>query len=108
MEEILNLVPADVIAGKIQYLLNATYVTRAGVEIPDNSAVEAGVKLWLAYCVGMPVQRSEIVQVNVEGDGALDRMLATPAGRAAMQRKLAEAEMRATVQSNPPSANQAG
>lgn len=81
--------PPEVVAAKIEVLLNATHVTRGGQHIVDNRGVEAGLKLLLAYQVGLPVQRQEIVNFNVDGDKAIeDRMRKSPALRKAMIRKL--------------------
>jgi hypothetical protein len=81
------------IVGYIEDLLAATHVTKGGNIIPDNRAREAAVKLLLAYVVGLPVQRQEIIQKFI--DGSLDTeeaILASPALRSTLARKIARVE----------------
>jgi len=59
----------DLIAEKIEALLHATRPTKYG-EAADVRAMEAGIKLYLAYAVGLPTQRQEIVTVNLEADNS--------------------------------------
>ena len=81
--------PPDRIAETIEKLLTATHLTKGGQKIDDNRAIEAGVKLLLAYQIGLPVQRQEIVQMNIDGDAQVEeRMLKSPAVRQALREKL--------------------
>lgn len=59
-------IPATTIIDKIKDLLKATHVTKGGHYIDDNRAQESAVKLWLAYVIGLPTQRIETINVNVE------------------------------------------
>ncbi len=79
----------EFIAGKIDELLNATHVTKGGKRIADNRAREAGLKLLMAYLIGLPVQRQEIVQVNFDSLEELQRRAQqSPALRAAVAKIL--------------------
>lgn len=87
-------VSPDLVADKIKQLLDMTRMTKAG-EVPDVRAMEAGIKLYLAYAVGLPTQRSEIVQVNVDADNALgleERLRHSPALRAMFRKMLDNVE----------------
>lgn len=87
--------PPDDIAAGIKRLLNTRRYNKDGVDIgPDTRALEAGCKLALAYSVGLPVQRQEILSVALDADNALglaDR-LRSPAVRAALRAELEKAE----------------
>lgn len=86
------------IANKINELLDMTRTLKDGSEIPDVRAREAGVKLALAYMVGLPTQRQEIISVSVDADssaGLKDRLAASPALRAALRRSLDDADSKA-------------
>ena len=79
----------EFIAGKVEELLNATHVTQGGREIADNRAREAGLKLLMAYLVGLPVQRQEIVQVSFDSLEELQkRAQQSPALRSAVAKIL--------------------
>jgi hypothetical protein len=79
----------EFIAGKIDELLNATHVTKGGQVIADNRAREAGLRLLMAYLIGPPVQRQEIVQVNFDSLEELQRRAQqSPALRAAVAKIL--------------------
>ena len=89
-------VSPDDIGRTIARLLGATRMLKNGVtELPDSRAQEAGVKLWLAYSIGLPVQRSEVVNVNLgveESDQLEERLAKSPALRRALARMLAKHE----------------
>ena len=76
----------------IKSLLTADRRTKEGYE-PDWRAREAGAKLWLAYQVGLPVQRQEIHQ-TVVNKSEEDNMktLQSPAMLAAMKNLIARVE----------------
>ena len=77
--------PPDLIAGKIEELLHATHKTRGGNDIPDNRAREAAVKLLISYLVGLPVQRTENVNINIDSmEDLQSRMKGSPAVQAAL------------------------
>ena len=61
----------------------------------DMRAMESGLKLLLAYMVGLPVQRQEVVQVNLDADSAVglkERLMKSPALCEALKKMLVEAE----------------
>jgi hypothetical protein len=92
--------PADDVAKTIASLMTAKLVRKDGVEYPDIRAQEAGVKLWLAYMVGMPVQRQEVVTVNLDADseaGMVDRLRSSPALRAQLRKILDSVDDSAAV-----------
>ncbi len=81
LQQLAALLPPALIAEKIQGMLNATYESGGKVKT-DWRAVEAGVKLWMSYQIGMPVQRQVILQQKSEsGEETLERLLASPASR---------------------------
>lgn len=91
--------PPERIVERLDQLIHATRTTRHGVEI-DSRAVESGVKLWLAYVVGLPIQRQEVVSVNLNADSSLDieeRLANSPALREQLRRSLAAADAAAGV-----------
>lgn len=79
----------EFIAGKIEELMGATHVTAGGKLIPDNRAREAGLRLLMAYLIGLPVQRQEIVQLNFDSLEELQRRAQqSPALRSAVAKIL--------------------
>ncbi len=99
LERLAAEVPADTILDGIRKLLAATFVTKSGKEHPDYRAREAGLKLWLNYLVGLPVQRQVIANVpppksREESWHEIER---SPAARAALRRVLDDADRRAEV-----------
>jgi len=82
------------VADTIKDMLEATRPTKHG-EVPDGRQREAGVKLWLAYMVGLPVQRQEIVSVQLDAEAELgirERLRHSPALRANLRRMIDEIE----------------
>lgn len=103
-EKIIRLItdrlPPEKIADKLDQLIHATRMTKHG-EVIDTRSVEAGVKLWLAYAVGLPVQRTESVNVTLDADAALgieERLAKSPALREQLRRSLEAAEAAAAGQ----------
>jgi hypothetical protein len=87
-------VPPAEVADAIGDMIRAKRVTKNGVEV-DGRQREAGVKLWLAYAVGLPVQRVESVNVNLDaesGVGLRERLAKSPALRAALRKELDAAD----------------
>jgi hypothetical protein len=81
------------LVGYIEDLLAATHVTKGGNVIPDNRARESAVKLLLAYVVGLPVQRQEIIQTFIDGSKDTEAaILASPSLRSALAMKIAQAD----------------
>ena len=79
------------VAESVNELLSAKRITKLGQEFPDYRAMEAGIKLYLAYTIGLPVQRQEVITVNVDAeteDGMADRLSKSPALRAALRKAL--------------------
>lgn len=75
--------------------LVATRTTGAGVCEPDTRSRLEAAKLALYYIVGMPVQRTESVNVNADAasqGNMVARLRSSPALRAAIRRALLEAE----------------
>jgi len=92
--------PQD-IAKTIKALMGAHRALKDGTVLLDTRANEAGVKLALAYLVGVPVQRQEIVQVNVDADASADmlaRLKSSPALRDQLAKLLAEANETGAVE----------
>ena len=86
-----DLVPPEVIAAKIMEMLDAEIENARGQTYPDWRAREAGIKLYLSYQLGMPVQRQIVVNETRESTGqTLERLLASPASRRALQSVLDE------------------
>ncbi len=89
LSKLAELIPVEFVAEKILQLLNAEIVNARGESYPDNRAIEAGVKLYMSYQVGMPVQRQVIVnQTSESAAQTLERLLESPASRRALQQVL--------------------
>lgn len=87
-------IPAATIIDGINKLLEATFVTKSGKKHPDFRAREAGLKLWLNYLVGLPIQR-QIIATAASPESrtaAWDRLLQSPAARAEIRRMLDDAD----------------
>ena len=93
--------PAERIAETLARLMEATVrVVRgrgenARAEIDDHRAQVEALKLMLAYRDGRPVERQEVVSVNLDAEaapGIAERLRASPALRLQLRRMLAEAE----------------
>jgi hypothetical protein len=77
-------VPPDTVGAVIAKMLDAKRVLKNGTILDDPRTMEAGVKLYLAYMVGTPIQRSEVVSVNLDADSAVgmeERLRHSPALR---------------------------
>ena len=88
-------VDPDKVGQVIGKMMEATRTLKDGRELPDTRTQEAGVKLYLAYMVGMPVQRSETVNVNVDADSAIgmeERLRHSPTLRAMFRKMLDKVE----------------
>jgi hypothetical protein len=76
-------------------LCEAECITNGGRKIPDNRTRLAAITLVLAYMVGRPVERQEIISVNVDADseaGMLERLKSSPALRAQLRKVLDAAD----------------
>ena len=97
LKRLAELVTPERIAEKIHEMLDATTLVRTGSESteerPDWRTVEAAVKLWLAYQLGMPVQRQVIVQQAAEtSEGTMDRLMSSPAAIKVLESMLTKAK----------------
>lgn len=91
-EVLARAVPASEIGELIKTMMSATRQTKHGEE-PEWRAREAAAKLWLAYQVGLPVQRQEIAQtITTRSEADNLRVLATPATLAAVKAMVQKAE----------------
>ena len=87
--------PVDAIVDLLVSLVNAEIITKGGHRIADNRTRLAAATLMLNYLVGRPVERQEIVTVNVDADseaGMMDRLAKSPALRASFRKILDAAE----------------
>lgn len=58
---LIKVITPDRIIDKIEEMLEATYPNGQ----PDWRSQESACKLWMAYAIGLPVQRQEIIQHNI-------------------------------------------
>jgi hypothetical protein len=82
-------IPADQIRQTIQEMMSAERPLKGGASIPDWRAREAAVKLWLAYCEGLPIQRQQIVTHQVSGPDLWETAKTNPHVREALRNQLA-------------------
>jgi hypothetical protein len=83
------------IATLLAELCEAESLTNGGNRRPDHRTRLAAVTLVLAYLVGRPVERQEIIQVNLDADaseGLMARLKSSPALRSSLKKLLAEVE----------------
>jgi hypothetical protein len=88
-------VSPDKVGRVIARMLDAKRRLKDNTELDDTRTMEAGLKLYLAYMVGMPTQRQEIVSVNVDADNALgleERLRHSPALRSMFRKMLDNVE----------------
>jgi hypothetical protein len=87
--------PPERLAQVLADALSATTVSRSGsVEVDTRSRLQAA-SLILAYQIGRPIERSEVVTVSLDASQQGDmseRLRHSPALRAAMRRTLADSE----------------
>jgi uncharacterized protein (DUF4415 family) len=96
LAEILNRkIPSEMVADALFRALTATQTTRSGtVEAATREQLQAA-SLILQYKVGRPVERQEIVSVNLDADsmtGLRERLRSSPAMRETLAGLLAEVE----------------
>lgn len=85
----------DKVADLLEELTQANCVTNGGKVIADNRTRLAALTLTLAYLIGRPVERQEILTVNVDADaeaGLAERLKNSPALRQVFRRVLDEIE----------------
>jgi hypothetical protein len=99
--ELAEKIPPDMIATGIKELIAAKRTNKRGEEEVDVRAKEAGLKLALAYRVGLPVQRVESINVNLDPDsqvGIEERLANSPALRQALRKTLDRCDGVASVE----------
>lgn len=85
----------ETMAQMLYELCDAECVTNGGKRIPDNRTRLAALSLAMAYLIGRPVERQEIVSVNVDADNALgleERLRHSPALRSMFRKMLDNVE----------------
>lgn len=95
IEAIATEFPVELIVDLLKSLVTAEVITKGGHRIADNRTRLAAATLMLNYLVGRPVERQEIVTVNVDADsetGMMDRLAKSPALRAALRKALDAAD----------------
>jgi len=83
------------IAKLLEELCEAESMTNGGKLRPDHRTRLAAVSLVLAYLIGRPVERQEIISVNLDADsseGLFERLKASPALRSSLKQLLEDAE----------------
>jgi len=81
------------LADLLYELTEAKAITKGGHEIADNRTRLAATSLALAYLIGRPVERQEILTVSVDADaeaGLAQRLKSSPALRQVFRRVLDE------------------
>ncbi len=76
-------------------MLGARRVLKNGTELDDTRTQEAALKLYMAYMIGMPVQRIENLNVNADADSAVgmeERLRHSPSLRALFRKMLDRVE----------------
>jgi hypothetical protein len=87
--------PADMVARALGGALVADAVNRDGSRSPDHRTRVQAAALILAYKIGRPVERQEVVAHNTnvnQGDDLTKRLIHSPALRVMFRKMLAEAE----------------
>jgi hypothetical protein len=83
------------IAKLLEELCEAESLTNGGKARPDHRTRLAAVTLVLAYLIGRPVERQEIVSVNLDADaatGLAERLKSSPALRSSLKKLLEDVE----------------
>lgn len=92
--------PAQQVVKAIADALAATAVTKSGVSVIDHRTRLAAAELALRYTVGLPVQRTEAISVNLDADSGIgldERLAHSPALRAQLAAALARAERKSAT-----------
>lgn len=80
--------PPERIAEVLSQALAATITTRAGTVEPDTRSRLQAAAILLSYSVGTPIQRSEVLSVNLDADssvGLKERLANSPALKKSLQ-----------------------
>ena len=94
LSAIARVVTPEQIARALAEALSATIKTKTG-EIPDYRTRLEAAKVFMNYTIGLPVERQpepEPVRTPESSSASLNRIMASPAARAALRRMLDEAE----------------
>lgn len=96
LEELVRKIPVERIVDTLVDCMHATTVLKNGVVVPDWRARIEALKLVLAYLVGLPIARQEIVSFKkVDSKSELDfeeRMARSPALLASVKAMVARAD----------------
>lgn len=96
LERLVAEIPAKRILEGIKEMLSATFITKSGKSHPDYRAREAGLKLYMSYAIGLPVQRQIIANVthpsSKPDEDPWSSVRDSPAARRALRAKLEEFE----------------
>jgi hypothetical protein len=95
MTELVQKIPPARLVEKLERLLEAQVRTRTGELIADGRTQLAAAQVLVAYYVGRPVERQEIVQVNLDADaatGLVERLAKSPALREQVRKALEAAD----------------
>lgn len=95
-QELAENVPDERIAIAISQALVATQTARSGVIEPDHKVRLQAATLALAYRHGRPVERQEVVSVNLDADssiGLADRLANSPALLKSLKEVIAKVEI---------------
>jgi hypothetical protein len=87
--------PPDYLADRVWRLCEAKRRMKDGTEEDDVRANEAGLKLALAYSIGKPIERAQIVTQTISSDPVADieaRLAKSPALRRSLAAALAASE----------------
>lgn len=98
-----NQVSPEQIAATLAAALSATSTSRSGAIEPDTRSRLQAASLILAYQVGRPLERSESVNVNLDGDAALgieERLRQSPALRAIFRNILEKVDQTRVIETN--------
>jgi hypothetical protein len=88
-DELIKRFPPSLIADALAGMLKAT-IQKGGHPYPDTKTRAEAIKLILAYMVGLPVQRQEVIQYRVDAvQSLLERAGGSPELTAALEQALA-------------------
>lgn len=91
--------PPQYVIGKIRELLDATRWSKDTL-VPDFRARCDGIKILLAYGIGLPVQREELKQPEPPKTDMMERIARSPQARKALKRMWEKAEEQAEQAKN--------
>lgn len=95
MSAIVRRFNGEKLAKMLDELSQAESVTNGGKKIPDNRTRLSAATVILAYILGKPIERQEILNINMDADSAhnlAEKLKESPALRAAFRSILEQAE----------------